>query len=178
MANELRLLFDKTDGAPAVRLVPHAGGGTDAAVPFEVALSEDDYEDLRWYLESYMDLPDGGSVVRARRIEQQLRTWGRTLYDALFDRGEHRELLLELMDGAASRLLTVATQDPDLLGLPLEVIADRRAALAQLAEAPPPFASLASFLRGLASGVPRRLQDPEGLGFGTPDSVRRDMVAG
>ena len=28
-------LIDKTDGAPAVRLVPHAGGGTDAVVPFE-----------------------------------------------------------------------------------------------------------------------------------------------
>jgi hypothetical protein len=25
-------------------------------------------DDLRWYLEEYMELPDGGAVVRARRI--------------------------------------------------------------------------------------------------------------
>ena len=28
-------------------------------------LTDDDYENLRWYLEDYMDLPDGGAVTRA-----------------------------------------------------------------------------------------------------------------
>ena len=31
-----------------------------------------------------MDLPDGGAVARARRIEGDLNEWGRMLYDALF----------------------------------------------------------------------------------------------
>ncbi len=31
-----------------------------------------------------MELPDGGAVVRAKRIEQNLEDWGRQLYEALF----------------------------------------------------------------------------------------------
>ncbi|MCG6861767.1 MAG: hypothetical protein LJE70_10885 [Chromatiaceae bacterium] len=31
-----------------------------------------------------MDLPDGGAVVRANRIEERLKQWGRRLHDALF----------------------------------------------------------------------------------------------
>jgi len=45
-------------------------------VSFTPFLTEDDYEDLRWYLEDYMDLPDGGAVLRAERIERSLETWG------------------------------------------------------------------------------------------------------
>ena len=35
----------------------------------------DQQADLRWYLEEYMDLPDYGSQVRARRIEQEIHGW-------------------------------------------------------------------------------------------------------
>ena len=31
-----------------------------------------------------MELPDGGAVTRAQRIEKRLDDWGRRLYDALF----------------------------------------------------------------------------------------------
>ena len=52
-------------------------------------LDSDALEDLRWYLEDYMDLPDGGAVTRARRIEGDLERWGRTLHDALFTAKEN-----------------------------------------------------------------------------------------
>ncbi len=40
-----------------------------------MTVSEKVYEYLRWYLEEYMDLPDAGSVVRARRIEDEIKVW-------------------------------------------------------------------------------------------------------
>lgn len=130
MANELRLIFERAKEAVTVRLDP-SKGSTTAAAPFGVALSEDEYEDLRWYLEEYMDLPDAGSVVRARRIEEELRTWGRALYDALFREADHRDLLRALLDGDTPQLLTIATDDSDVLRLPWELIADRQGPLSR-----------------------------------------------
>jgi tetratricopeptide (TPR) repeat protein len=100
-------------------------------VPFTPFLTEDDYEDLRWYLEDYMDLPDGGAVLRAERIERSLGDWGGRLYAALFTVPDNREFLRELLEGPAPRRLTVATRDPALLRLPWELMADAAGSLAQ-----------------------------------------------
>lgn len=121
---ELRAVFHKAGDGLKVQL--HGGGRTGEPVPFAAALSEAEYEDLRWYLEDYMDLPDGGSVVRAERVEAALGPWGRRLFDALFGSGDHREMLTDLLDERQPppRLLTIATLDPDLLRLPWELIRD------------------------------------------------------
>src|SRR5436190_19360822 len=89
---------------------------------FPPFLGEDDYENLRWYLEEYMDLPDGGAVVRATGIEEQLPRWGRRLYDALFAAAENRALLRQLLDGPEPRELTIATDQSALLRLPWELL--------------------------------------------------------
>lgn len=130
MAHELRLLFAKTkDGDVFVRPIDSTGGGSVPEKPFQVEVTEDGYEDLRWYLEEYMDLPDAGSVVRARRIEAAIKRWGKELCDALFDSREGGELLDGLLQGEPPRLLTIATDNSDLLRLPWELIADRRGPL-------------------------------------------------
>src|SRR4051794_36725422 len=124
--SELRLLFDKpADGDYAVRIVPSSGNASES-IPFKPFLNNNDFEDLRWYLEEFMDLPDGGSLVRARRIEEALRRWGRSFYDALFNDGDNRELLNQMQAETAPRLLTLATRDVDILRLPWELIADSR----------------------------------------------------
>lgn len=141
-----------------VRLTTAEGRPLGVEVPFIPFLDDNDYDDLRWYLEEYMDLPDGGSVVRAKRIEENLANWGRTLHDALFEPKENGTLLKDLLtaskhaapkpassDTAASnlsdrqpadrqppepRVLTIATQDPTLLRLPWELMADDAGSLA------------------------------------------------
>ena len=84
---------------------------------------------MRWYLEEFMDLPIGGSVLRANRIEQSLIQWGRDLYKAVFDYGDHRDLIRDLMRAEPPRLLTIATSNGDILRLPWELMADERGAL-------------------------------------------------
>jgi len=126
--NELRVLFTATAGTGyRARLADAAGTELGVAVPFTPFLTEDDYEDLRWYLEDYMDLPDGGAVTRAERIERSLETWGRKLYEALFTAAENRALLA----GPEPRELTIATKDSALLQLPWELMADEKGSLAQ-----------------------------------------------
>jgi len=114
-----------------VQFTDAAGIAQGVESDFTPFLTEDDYENLRWYLEDYMDLPDGGAVIRARGIEEQLHQWGRRLYDALFSAPENRALLKQLLDSPEPRELTIATDRSPLLRLPWELLADDAGSLAQ-----------------------------------------------
>jgi hypothetical protein len=103
------------------------GGGQPQ--PFTFQLRPEDYTDIRWYLEEFMDLPIGGSVLRANRIEQSLIQWGRDLYKAVFDYGDYRDVIRDLMRAESPHLLTIATSNGDILRLPWELMADERGAL-------------------------------------------------
>lgn len=130
---ELRLVFQPTDTDMTVRAdVSGIDGGSlsgTAPQPFAFQLTPEQYADLRWYLEEYMDLPIGGSVLRARRLEGALSDWGRGLYRAVFDHGDHRDLMRDFLRAATPRLLTIASSQGDVLRLPWELLADERGAL-------------------------------------------------
>jgi hypothetical protein len=131
---ELRLVFQPApDTTMTVRVdFSSADGGMRSGgqpQPFTFQLRPEDYADIRWYLEEFMDLPIGGSVLRANRIEQSLLQWGRDLYKAVFDYGDHRDLIRDLMRAEPPRLLTIATSNGDILRLPWELMADERGAL-------------------------------------------------
>ncbi len=129
---DLRILFAAAaDTGYRAQLADAKGRRLGVEAPFTPFLTEDDYEDLRWYLEEYMDLPDGGAVIRAQRIERDLGHWGRRLYDVLFTVADNRDFLRELLAGPEPRRLTIATRDPALLRLPWELMADDAGSLAQ-----------------------------------------------
>src|SRR5215208_4003311 len=129
---ELRVLFSAAAGGTYRAQLADAGGDPlGVEVPLTPFLAEDDYEDLRWYLEEYMDLPDGGAVTRAARVEAELERWGLKLHDALFTASENHVLLAQLLAAPEPRTLTVATRDPELLRLPWELMADEAGSLAQ-----------------------------------------------
>src|SRR4051812_11532562 len=128
---DLRILFTPAGPGYLAHLADAEGNRLGVEVPFTPFLDESDYDDLRWYLEEYMDLPDGGAVVRAQRVEGNLDEWGRKLHDALFVAPENRALLKELLAGPESRELTLATRDPELLRLPWELMVDDAGSLAQ-----------------------------------------------
>lgn len=129
--NDLRVLFvPAPDQGYRVHFEDADGTPLGVEAPFTPFLTEEDYEDLRWYLEEYMELPDGGAVIRAQRIEGNLNRWGRKLYDALFTAEENRDLLKQLLDAPEPRELTLATQDPRLLQLPWELMTDDAGRLA------------------------------------------------
>lgn len=129
---DLRVTFSRdSDEGYRGRLTDAEGAELGVEVPFMPFLAKNDYEDLRWYLEDYLDLPDGGAVVRAERIEGNLDRWGRALHDALFSAPENRDLLDRLLAGPEPRELTIATREPTLLRLPWELMANDAGSLAQ-----------------------------------------------
>ena len=128
---EIRLLFTPlADDSRQVQITDGDGKPIGVAQPFTLTLTDDDYDDLRWYLEAYMELPDGGAVVRAQRIEARLAQWGRQLHAAIFAAPENAAALQALLSAAEPRQLTIATDDPALLRLPWELMADAAGHLA------------------------------------------------
>jgi hypothetical protein len=70
---EIRILFSPAAGnGHRASLTDGNGKSVGVEVPFTPFLTDDDFDNLRWYLEEYMELPDGGAVVRAERIEGDL----------------------------------------------------------------------------------------------------------
>ena len=71
MLQETRVHFDPSaDGSFRIQLTEEAGAGQDVACDFKPFLTDEDYEDLRWYLEDYMNPSGGGAVVHANSIER------------------------------------------------------------------------------------------------------------
>lgn len=128
---EIRVHFAPSDeNSYRVSLTDGEGNSNSVEVSFSPFLGDDDYDNMRWYLEEYMELPDGGAVVRAEHIEADLLKWGQQLHDAIFFAPENKAALETLFKAAEPRELTIATSDPALLRLPWELMADAAGSLA------------------------------------------------
>jgi predicted ATPase len=94
----------------------------------EAPLSASQLEELRWYVEEFMDLPVGGYAVKARRIEGQMEAAGRRLLDAVFsDRNGGAALDRTLGHDAPERWLEVVAEpgtSAEPLAWPWELLHD------------------------------------------------------
>lgn len=128
---EIRLLFASSEHDRfCVSLTNGDGEPIGVEQPFSPFLTDADYENLRWYLEEYLELPDGGAVIRAATIEAKLAAWGRRLHDAIFSASANRAALEQLLAAPEPRELTVGSSDASLLRLPWELMADAAGKLA------------------------------------------------
>ena len=86
--------------------------------------------DLRWYLEDYSSWPVGPYVERARRVERGLTDIGRRLFQAVFRDPKARAIWQQFRSArGAPKLLTIDARDPEILGLPWELLAHERSHL-------------------------------------------------
>ncbi len=128
---EIRILFSPPEGSSRrVSLTDGERKPIGVDLSFEPFLSDADYGNLRWYLEEFLELPDGGAVIRAQRIEADLLLWGQRLHDAIFSAGQNQAELQKLLAAPEPRELTIATSEPELLRLPWELMADAAGSLA------------------------------------------------
>jgi len=58
-------------------------GETSPALPVREGMTSAQRAELRWYVEEFMDLPEGGNVERARRVEESLVRYGGGLWEGL-----------------------------------------------------------------------------------------------
>lgn len=129
---EIRLIVERTnDGYTASWIEPN--GQRSEAFPLTLPLTPTNMADLRWYLETYIQFPGAGDHARAKGIEEQLKAWGRKLFDAIFGGTEGTNVYRSLMDAAADDeqrcLLTIGATDPQILVQPWEMLRDKRGPL-------------------------------------------------
>jgi len=127
--SDVLVRFKRSPGGLVSRVSWRRRSADDAPAGFAVAITEDDLEDIRWYCEDFLDMPDGGPRVRAARVEASLAAWGRALHDAVFSAGDRRARLAVWMRGASPRRLAIVARDPEVLRLPWELLADSEGSL-------------------------------------------------
>jgi tetratricopeptide (TPR) repeat protein/CHAT domain-containing protein len=121
MSQELNLDF-KNSQQVTIQLVQHSSVTVDFAIP----LIPQDREAIRHYLEVYaaqyvMDIDD----QEAKRVTAQLPQWGKSLFDAVFNNAATKQLFSQFINTPNDKyLLTITTQQPEILSLPWELLHD------------------------------------------------------
>ncbi|HEV2809888.1 MAG TPA: tetratricopeptide repeat protein [Acidimicrobiales bacterium] len=87
-------------------------------------LGDEELEDLRWYLEDYLRVPFGVYSDRGARVGDRLRTWGESIFSALFPSGPAREAYVRVRERNPGAEVVLRSSSPAVLGLPWELMTD------------------------------------------------------
>ena len=82
-------------------------------------------QDLRWYLEHFLDYPYSPNTAIADRVLEALKTWGKDCFSKLFA-GQARDWYRDVIRdaGLAQLVLKIASDDPKILAWPWEALRD------------------------------------------------------
>jgi tetratricopeptide (TPR) repeat protein len=125
MILELKVRFTTPD-----RIVVQYDDRETQSLVFVLPLSQGDRNDMRWYLETYgaayTSEPDD---LRAQAIEMKLLQWGTILFEAIFcDESALEQYRAFEATNTENKLLTIASNHPEILSLPWELLCDGRGA--------------------------------------------------
>ena len=120
MTLELNLRFPSPE-----QVVVRLGDDETAALAFANPVSERDRKDLSWYVETYGSRSLEGDEEEAERIQARLPVIGKALFKAVFRHEAARRLFNTFQDEEGeTRLLTISSEHPAILGLPWELLHD------------------------------------------------------
>src|ERR1051325_1399222 len=100
------------DGRYPVRLTLKRDGSPDRAAEanIEFALTEQEQEDIRWYLEDYLQRADVAEAVTVGQVEEMMRARGEELYTkVLAANGNTQALWFSISDDLADLRVEIAT---------------------------------------------------------------------
>jgi hypothetical protein len=129
---EIRLVVDRDgDGYTARWIEPDSPESE--AFPLPLPLTQDDADELRWYLETFVQFPGAGDRARARGVEGRLADWGKALFDAAFGSREGQSVYRNMMgasDAGEPCTVTIGATEANILTQPWEMMRDRSGPLA------------------------------------------------
>lgn len=81
-------------------------------------------DDLRWYLEKFLELPLGGYLETADQVQLALQSWGECCFSKLFQ-GRARDWFQNARGNGLKNLrLKISSEDPRILAWPWEALVD------------------------------------------------------
>ena len=125
----LRITHDKEDSGRHRVEVALEGDGLARQAPtahFEFEMTPQEHEDLRWYLEDYLQFPHEPAPTIAARIEQHVAEIGTTLFKALFhSSNDARDLWATLRTRLNdTRVEIITTSVQEATSIPWELVRD------------------------------------------------------
>lgn len=98
-----------------------------AQVSFDYQLSEQDQENVRWYLEDYLQYPHDPAPQIAERVEQRMAAIGIELFQAVFQGNDDaRDLWATLRHNLNNTRIEILTAVDQAAAIPWELIRDPR----------------------------------------------------
>lgn len=120
-------LVHRMEGAEHVVELALEGFGArrTAEARFDLGLTAQDREDLRWYLEDYLQYPMDPGPLIARQIEERLATFGQELFCQVFEANRDTMRLWNAVTGClADTRLEIAAGAEGVAGIPWELLRD------------------------------------------------------
>ncbi|MBL7647574.1 MAG: CHAT domain-containing protein [Candidatus Hydrogenedentes bacterium] len=92
---------------------------------FNFALTTQDREDIRWYLEEFLEYPQDPAPRVAERIEARIEAIGEMLFNAIFGFDDFsRELWMEVQNTINATRVQIVESDEEAMSIPWELIRD------------------------------------------------------
>jgi tetratricopeptide (TPR) repeat protein len=120
----LRLLINKVEGRPWRGLaIAESAGAQGEPIQLREFADARQIADIRWYVERFLELPEGGNLVRARAAEETLKAWARQLRQTLSQSEVCRRWLAAVQAVRCGTLELIPSADTDgpALRLPWEL---------------------------------------------------------
>ncbi len=96
-----------------------------ATASFDFEMSEQDQEDLRWYLEDYLQFPHNPAPTIAARVERRMADIGTELFEKVFHTDEQsRRLWAKVYEHLSDIRIEVVTSVREATAIPWELIRD------------------------------------------------------
>ena len=93
--------------------------------PVEGRPNSDLMQELRWYLETFLDYPFPPETDHAERVQKALKDWGQQTFEVLFgDRSAGRMFDAATADDYSKLHLQISSDDPQVLAWPWEALRD------------------------------------------------------
>ncbi|MCI5126547.1 MAG: hypothetical protein D3925_19240, partial [Candidatus Electrothrix sp. AR5] len=81
-------------------------------------------QDLRWYLENFLELPTGAYPDVAERVQDCLQEWGKSCFEVLFQKQAYLWFQEARQEGLEHLHLKISSDDPGVLAWPWEALHD------------------------------------------------------
>jgi hypothetical protein len=147
-------------------------------------LTQQERDDLRWYLEEYWKWPYEGFAQRAKGIEKLLPTLGKRLYESVFGSRQADRIVQKWLSTEGDHQISIISDLPHVLSLPWELLHSEQGYMVMRTQEP------VSILRRLPQSEsttsstsfepPLRVllvtARPEGTGFIDPRGIARELL--
>ncbi len=120
---------DRVDGCYpiALRLTRPGEPELEAEARVDFALSPQEREDLRWYLEDWLEIAPHTAAVHAEQVETLMRATGETLYDQVLDANPAtRAIWYAIRERLADLRIEIQSSVAGAAAIPWELLRDRQ----------------------------------------------------